>query len=88
MLKRYTYGYFDRFQKVQVRVGDTDNRNVGLRQITTNKPCGGIQPAQKNHFVYHSFICPTLLSGKYLTIQSFQNNYFESTQIYVYTAGK
>ena len=86
--KRFEYRYLDKTWKIQIRIGNTDNRNHRISQIRSNTACGGILPAKKNHFIYTTYICAQPLTGRYLTAQEFDNIYMELSDVDVYTAGK
>ena len=77
-----------KYNKVEVRVGNTSNRGLGLKRIKSNVACGGIIPNRPNMFPYTTHICASPLTGRYMTAQVFDSIFFELSDINVYTVSK
>ena len=74
---------------MQVRIGDTDNSRFGSpARLTSNSICDSTKPVLQDKFPYSSFVCATLLSGRYLTVQTQQRCFLELSKVEVFTLGR
>ena len=83
--KRLENRYLKATWKIQVRIGNTDNRRHRRSRITSNSACGGIIPSNWNYYPTITYICSSPLSGRYLTTQVFDDIYMELSDLEVYT---
>ena len=75
-------------KQMQVRIGDTDNSRFDvLAHLTSNTICDDTKPTQLDKFPYSSFVCSTLLSGRFLTVQTLGGGYLELSEVDVFTLG-
>jgi hypothetical protein len=80
-------GFNQRLARTQVRIGNTAiQTSYGKREINVNTACGMLSPTTTSYSM-QDFYCSPTISGRYLSLQSKANKWFNIAEVNIYTRG-